>query len=202
MQRTITIAAGGEYVEQVKGKVFAVKAATAAFDVQLDKDSLQSMAAGSKISGEKFKRVRLIDTSGAANTITFYAGDEDINVTPINASGTATNATLVLETANPIEGIYLIQADDTVEQILPASTASYSNMRIYPAKAAVDGVLTPNTVGDVYVGRSATYLPDKRAVADVDYPVEYTPASKKSAVSGIRVRGKIGDGVFYSYIPA
>lgn len=98
------------------------------------------------------------------------------------------------------EGIYVILVDDTVEALTADATKLFQKIRLYPAKAVATGVLTANG-NDVYLGRSATYLPDKRQPADVDYPVEYElQLGQKMQLAQVHVRGKAGDGVFYSYI--
>lgn len=201
MTRTIVIPANGEYTEEVPiSTVFAVYSSTGSFLFEPSKGGNQPMQTGSKYNeGKAFKRFTLRDTSGGANTVTFYAGTADVSV-PAPVTVTSENATLAA--VAPVEGITVIAANDTI-QALSTSAVYVSEITLYPAKAVSNGVLTPNTAGDVYIGRSATYLPDKRATTDTDYPCRYTvPTGKKMLLSSIRIRGKAGDGVFYTYLPA
>lgn len=88
MQRTITIAAGGQHVERVKGHVFAVIAATAAFDIDANRSGRETVRANSKIVFDPFTRLLFDNTSGAENTIIFYAGDDDRFEPPRNNDAT------------------------------------------------------------------------------------------------------------------
>lgn len=104
-----------------------------------------------------------------------------------------------------VEGIYVIQASNTNEAIT-ANEVFFQQVWLYPAKAAVAGVMTANGA-IIYLGLSGLaagttpYLPDKRAAADTDYPVVYAvPLGMKMALSQVIVRGTAGDGVFYRYI--
>ena len=205
MKYTVVIPAGGQEVRSVPSSMFfGVYQATGDFDVRLDRESPVPVAVGSKIKPEdgKFKRVTLINTSGAENTVVFYAGMQDIDIPVAQSSTGTTQVAMARSAVAPVEAVVLIAVNDTVQQIAPGSTAYCTEIRIYPAKAVVAGLLTANAAGDVYIGRTAN-LPDKRAVTDTDYPVVYTAgADKKIALSSIRIKGKATDGVFYSYDPA
>lgn len=202
---TIVIQPNADYAVHVKGKVFAIFSATGDFDVELDNGGYQSGFPGLKEGpGDKFKRIRFRDTSGAQNSVKFYAGDADItpNV-PTNAAGTAAQMSMVDAASAPVSGVYVIQANDTVEQIASGSSVYVTSIELVPGKAVSSGVVTPNTGGDVYIGRTSTQLPYKRATTDTDYPAVFTaPPGQKIALSSFRVRGNAGDGVAYTYTPS
>ena len=170
--------------------------------MELDRQGTYPIISGRKLASEGFHRIRLVETGGADNLITFYAGPNDIELNaPVNVDG-STVATIVEEDKTPTEGIYLLTADDTPEQIAVGSTLYFRQIVLYPAKAVAAGILSANTGGDIYVGLSATYQPDKRATTDVDYPIVIeAPVGQKIALSRVRVNGKTGDGVFYRYLP-
>lgn len=97
------------------------------------------------------------------------------------------------------EGIYNIAVTNAIEPITTDPTLLFQRIALYPAKAVVNGILTPNT-GDIYLGRSLIYLPDKRVPADVDYPVIYElPLGAKMRLADIRIKGTLGDGVLFSF---
>ena len=101
------------------------------------------------------------------------------------------------------EGLYVIQANNTNEAITTGAE-TFQKLWIYPAKAAVAGVLTANA-GTVYVGVSGAaavpYLPDKRAATDTDYPaIIELPLGMRMRLADVRVRGTATDGVFYRYV--
>lgn len=205
MKFPVIIPAGGQEVRSVPtSQFFGVYEATGTFDVQLDRESRVPMAVGRKIKAEdgKFKRVVLFNTSGAENQIVFYAGMQDIDIPVSQTSTGTTQVSMARSAVAPVEAVVVVAVNDTVQQIAPGSTAYCTEIRIYPAKAIAGGVLTANTLGDIYVGRTTT-LPDKRAITDTDYPIVYTASSdKKIALNSIRIKGQAGDGVFYSYDPA
>lgn len=151
MQRTITLAASGQYVERVNGKVFAALEATGEFQVELDKEGFQDMVAGRKITGDKFKRVLLKDTSGASNTIKFYAGNDDIFVQPPVSAAGATNATIVPDSISPAQFAKTSVTPGTPVALAAAST-TFQRATII-AKKSLSG--TANA-GDVKIGASAS----------------------------------------------
>ena len=202
MQRTVTIAANSQYTERVKGKVCGLISASAPIDIEADQEGRQTFVPGRKISGQAFKRLTFFETSGADNTIIFYAGDDDIVLTsPTSTDGVSTNVNTSGgdTTVTPTEGIKVLTADNTPTQLSTSATITFKQILIYPAKAVASGILTPNGA-DIYIGRSATYQPDQRAATDVAYPVVYEcPQGQRMLLSKIRIQGTTGDGAFYSY---
>lgn len=80
-QATITLPAGQERTVSNPGRVFAVLSAQAGFDIVPDKGDKTQMAPGRKVGlPAGVRRLRLIETNGASNTVTYYTGDEDIQL--------------------------------------------------------------------------------------------------------------------------
>lgn len=96
----------------------------------------------------------------------------------------------------PVEAIY-VTTTTGIEAITTNDNLFFQKLWLYPAKAVAAGVLTANT-GSIYVGKSATYLPDVLAVGDLPLKIEL-PLGQKMKLALIRIKGAIGDGVFYSY---
>ena len=154
MKRTVTIGANGVYTERLPGycKVFAVYSATGTVDVELDQDGKIPVAPGQKIKEGTFRRLRITDTSGAENTVSFYAGTADVEISlPSSAAGTATQVALVRDAVTPTEGVVLVAVTNTIQQLAAGSTAYFTELVIYPAKGVSSGVLTANTGGNIYI---------------------------------------------------
>lgn len=195
MQRTITLAASGQYVERVNGKVFAALEATGEFQVELDKEGLQDMVAGRKITGDKFKRVLIKDTSGAQNTIKFYAGNDDIFVQPPVSAVGATNATIVPDSVSPAQ-FAKTNASTTTPVALTAAITTFQHATII-AKKSLSG--TANT-GDVKLGPSATANQQPYILAPGDEITLDAPFGKKwNFQSWYLAVENAGDGVVVIY---
>lgn len=110
------------------------------------------------------------------------------------------NEPKAMEAAVPAEGIKVL-ATANVEALTDDATLFFQKLWIYPAKAAVAGVLTANGA-DIRVGKSGgaatQYLPDLLTPSDL--PISYElPLGQKMALSQVILKGTAGDGVFYSY---
>ncbi len=95
------LAANGEEYYAIDGDYVAVLDATGAFQVRLDDNPYTDFAAGLKVrspAGTKFKSLRVKDTSGGANVISFivgYGDFEDARLTLTAAVSLANSANLV-----------------------------------------------------------------------------------------------------------
>lgn len=81
--RTIIVPAGGIAVETVSGRIFKVVSATAGFTISADGGAALPMSSGRGFGSEssaRFDRLVFTDTSGSANTVEFYVGDEPLIV--------------------------------------------------------------------------------------------------------------------------
>jgi hypothetical protein len=75
-QETVILAAGQQRTERINGRFFTVISATAKFTVELDGRTRREVRAGSKIGGERFKRISFLETEGVTNTIIYDAGED------------------------------------------------------------------------------------------------------------------------------
>jgi hypothetical protein len=184
----------------VKGKVFAVISATGSFDIELDNDGKQSMVSGRKISGEAFKRVRFYNTSGASNTITYYAGNDDIELsTPISADGSAATATIVPEAVSSSQFLKTSSAPGTPVALTAAAT--YFQHATIIARKSLDGASGAGAnAGNVVIGASATANQQPLLLAPGDEVTVQAPVGKKRNFSNWYLDvANSGDGVVVIY---
>jgi hypothetical protein len=202
MQAKITLAANSAPARNIRGHVFAVLAAAVTFDVELDNGGRQTMVAGRKVVGA-FKRIVFYETQSVSNAITYYAGDEDITITsPTTSDGQTTNTSASDTTTTPVEGFHVFAASDTPEQLTNSATDTFKVVKVYPGTQMIPpGGLVEN-VNDVYVGLSATNLPESRAGTDTQFPVEIVaPVGRVLLRSRVWAQGKINEGVFFRFYP-
>ena len=199
----VILAANAVETVVTSGRYFYCFTATAAFFVRPNVGAEISVDAGRgwSVAGA-FSLLQFRNPTAAELTVTCSASDS-----PISDNRPVLNTTVTVQQTPdatlPASGIVLIAAADTVQQLAPGSTAYFVKAWLYPAKAVANGVLTPNAAGDIYAGLTATHLPDKRAIADTDYPIVLEPApGRKVSLAAIRIRGKATDGVCYVYLPA
>lgn len=207
--RTITVPAAvggraGILDQHVPGNYFTTISATGPGRLIFNSDGIFLPFAAGRQTGsirKPFQRVTFFNDDTTAIAVTFYAGD-----VPYSADVTpeATVTVIIDPTLNtivaPSEGLYVIVGAG-VEPITADATLFFQSLRLYPASAVAAGILTPNVAADIYLGRSATYLPDKRAITDVDFPVIYdVPVGQRMLLNRIRIKGTAGDGVFFSYV--
>lgn len=77
---TYTIAAGEGVSINASGSTIAVQAATAGFDIEIDDENrFEAFEAFKLNSRVLFEKVRLINTSGASNTIKVWIGEGDVH---------------------------------------------------------------------------------------------------------------------------
>jgi len=210
MEHTITIPAkagnrDGVFPIVVSGEVFACIAASNEFEVKPDYGDRRSARKGStwgNPGAREFKNLVFFNTTASDIDVRFFAGKADNRPNTPLSDGHIIIVTDPAESTivAPTEGIYVL-GSGAVEAITADATLYFQTLRLFPAKAVAAGILTANTGGDIYVGRSATYLPDKRATTDVDYPVVLDcPPGQRMALNRIRAKGTAGDGWFYSFI--
>lgn len=153
---------------------------------------------------DAFSELTFKNETGSAITATIYAGTlrtrDERKVVTVDGTVTAIIDPTENVVVTPTEGITVLTGAGV--QVLTAdATLYFQSLRLYPAKAVAAGLLTPNTGGDIYIGRSATYLPDKRATTDTDYPVIYdVPLGQRMALANLRIKGTAGDGWFWSFV--
>ena len=210
MELSITIPAkagnrDGVYPCTCHGEVFACISATAEFEVKPNYGDRRSARKGStwgNPGAREFTSLVFFNTTASDIDLKFFAGKADNRPNTPLSDGHIIVVTDPAESTivAPTEGIYVLTGAG-VEAITVDATLYFQTLRLFPAKAVAAGILTANTGGDIYVGRSATYLPDKRAIADVDYPVVLDcPPGQKMALNRIRAKGTAGDGWFYSFV--
>lgn len=119
---TQTVAANGDDYYPVDGDFFAVLDATGAFQVRLDDNPYTDFAAGLKVksqAGSSFRSVRIKDTSGGANVISFIVGYGDFE----DARLTLTAALALANSANLVTAADVALVAVTATEIAAASTA-------------------------------------------------------------------------------
>jgi len=187
------------------GEVFACIVATAEFRVKPDYGDERTARKGStwgNPGAREFRSLIFFNDSASDIDVQFFAGKADNRPNTPLSDGHIIVVTDPAESTivAPTEGIYVLLSG-AVEPITADASLYFQTLRLFPAKAVAAGILTANTGGDIYVGRSATYLPDKRATTDVDYPVILDcPPGQRMALNRIRAKGNAGDGWFYSFV--
>jgi len=185
-------------VEKVKGRVFAVLSSTAPFDVELEREGTRTMASGRKIVTAGFKRIKIIETSGSANTITFYAGSDDIDLgVAVNDDG-LTNAVIVPEAATPALFVKTNNNPGTPVS-LTAATAKFQKATILGKKALAG----TNNANPVKIGPSASAGQQPYVIEPGGEIVLEAPFGKKwDFINWYLDPQTAGDGVVVIYTPA
>src|SRR6185295_14117135 len=182
----------GQIPVVVTGEVFACISASAEFEVRPNNGDRRTARKGStwgNPGARKFTSLVFFNTSASDIDVTFFAGDAD------NRPNTPLADSHIIVITDPSENTEVVPTEGIavlggagVEALTADTSLYFQQLRLFPAKAVVAGLLTANTGGDIYVGKSSTYLPDKRGTTDVDYPVVLdVPNGQKMQLSRIKM---------------
>lgn len=159
MQKTFTLKANSQRVESVKGKVVACISSTGVFNVELDNGGYQELSTGRKISGDAFKRVTFVDTSGSDNTITFYIGNEDITLPNVIQDASSSSTAIANNISSCIASTpsQILKTNGTPGTPVALTAAqTYFRKAIIIAQKTLDGLAGAANTGNVAIGASGT----------------------------------------------